>query len=115
MSVLRHRVQIPSDSKYYVALSDLSGHIFTLSNNTAFVAHPSISQSTNTKAGTVMKDMGKRLRVADVATLSAGVAMVKVKFFGPNFDANFSMADAYVGINSDPSVATASSAIARLG
>ena len=94
-AALRQRAQPPAGSKYFIALSDLSGAIYELSDS-RFLPHPLLSTGTSTTSGTVMLDMGKSFTQAQISSISTGTVYHKVKFVGTRFAPLFSAPDAYV-------------------
>lgn len=119
MSALRQRAQTPAGSKYFIALNDLSGAIYQLSDS-QFVKHTNMYSTTSTTAGTVMIDMGKSFTQAQISSISTGTVYHKVKFVGARFAPLFSAPDAYVeSVNTNGNTGGSPGAgfgrIARLG
>lgn len=94
-AALRQRAQTPAGSKYFIALNDLSGAIYELSDS-QFLPHSLLSTGTSTTSGTVMLDMGKTYTHAQISSISTGTVYHKVKFVGTRFAPLFSAPDAYV-------------------
>ena len=119
MSAIRQRAQTPAGSKYFVALSDLSGSIYQLSDS-QFIKHTSLYSTTSTTTGTVMVDMGKTYTNAQLSSVSAGTVYHQVKFVGARFASVYSAPATYVEIvGTNGNASTAGNAgfgrIARLG